>query len=113
MVNLYPGRTSKPEFLPKTPNEVLLKENFTFIENLFHSNDYNITKVLRCWGNEVESFKYLKESAKTIMAILDKHKVPCYFMEMTGRDNPYHPSPTPVNRWLGGINNVQIKPYKL
>jgi serine/threonine protein phosphatase 1 len=113
MVNLYPGRTSKPEFLPKTPNEVLLKENFSFIENLFVSNDFNITKVLLCWGNEVDSFRYLKESAKTIIAILDKYEVSCYFMKMTRAGNPYHPAPTPVNRWLGGINNVTLKHYSL
>lgn len=111
MVNLYPGRTSKPEFLPKTADTLLLKENFSFIERLFSSSDYNITKVLLCWGNEVDSFSNLKESAKAIMAILDEHKVPCYYMKMTGAGNPYHPSPTPVNRWLGGINNVELKPY--
>lgn len=111
MVNLYPGRTSKPEFLPKIPDEVLLKDNFSFIEKLFVSNDFNITKVLLCWGNEVDSFRYLKESAKTIMAILEEHNVPCYYMKMTGAGNPYHPAPTPVNRWLGGINKVTLKSY--
>ena len=111
MVNLYPGRTSKPEFLPKTPDELLLKENYNFIEELFSSNDYNITKVLLCWGNEVDSFSYLKDGARAIMAILDKHRMSCYCMETTGAGNPYHPAPTPVNRWLGGINNVMLKPY--
>jgi len=111
MVNLYPGRTSKPEFLPKTPDELLLIENYSFIKKLIDSNDFNITKVLLCWGNGVDSFSYLKESSKTIIAILEKHKVSCYYMKMTGAGNPYHPAPTPVNRWLGGINNVELKTY--
>ncbi|GAA4281959.1 DUF1643 domain-containing protein [Gaetbulibacter aestuarii] len=113
LVNLYPSRTSKPEFLPKTSDELLLKENFNFIEKLFKSNDYNITKVLLCWGDEVDSFSYLKDSAKAIMAILDKYKIDCYCIETTAAGNPYHPSPTPVNRWLGGINNVELRPFNI
>ena len=111
LVNLYPGRSSKPEFLPKNPDIMILEENIKFIKNLLMSKDYNITKVLLCWGNEVDSFSYLKESSKNIIGILEENKLPCYFMKLTGKKNPYHPSPTPVNRWLGGINNVILKPY--
>jgi len=112
MVNLYAGRTSKPELLPKTPNNRLIEDNLSFIRNLLNSKDYNISKVLLCWGNGVDSFNYLKESAKSILTILKDNNLPCYYMKMTGRNNPFHPAPTPVNRWLGGINKVILKPYK-
>ena len=98
--------------MPKNPSIQLLKENILFIEQVLTSRDYNITKVLLCWGNGIDNFPYLKESAKNIIAILEKYELPCYYMKMTGNKNPYHPAPTPVNRWLGGINNITLKAYK-
>lgn len=111
MVNLYAGRTSKPEYLPIEPEKQLLQENESFIEEMFKSSDYNISKVLLCWGNEVESHVYLKESAQRILRILKTTGVKCYYMKMTGRKNPYHPAPTPVNRWLGGIDKVTLNKF--
>jgi len=111
MVNLYPGRSSRPEFLPKVPDNTLIEENLQFINNLLSSKGYNISKVLLCWGNEIDSYSYLKESSQEILSVLKSHNLPCYYMKMTGRNNPYHPSPTPVNRWLGGIDNVVFEEY--
>lgn len=48
-----------------------------------------------------------------IIQILKRLDVPCYFMKMTGSGNTYHPAPTPVNRWLVGINKVVLNPYDL
>ncbi|MRX62595.1 DUF1643 domain-containing protein [Maribacter luteus] len=111
MVNLYPGRTSKPEFLPKEPDPLLVKENIQFIETMLTSNKYNITKVLLCWGNGVDCHNYLKESAKRIRSTIEEQKLPCYHLKLTTAKNPFHPAPTPVNRWLGGIENVKLNPY--
>lgn len=111
LVNLYPLRTPHPSKLPKAANTKLAKENMDFIEQIIKDPSYAITKVLFCWGNEVDRLKYLKSYASKVSTMIQDLGVPSYYMHLTASGNPYHPSPTPVNRFLGGIKNVTLKPY--
>ena len=31
---------------------------------------------------------------------------------LTAKENPFHLAPIVVNRFLGGINNIKLQPYK-
>ena len=38
IINLYPGRYSKPKYLPKKPNKIYLKENLKILKNSKNTN---------------------------------------------------------------------------
>ena len=31
---------------------------------------------------------------------------------LTAKDNPFHPAPIGINRFLCGINNIKLEPFK-
>lgn len=112
LVNLYPHKTSHPSKLPKIADFGLWDENLAFIKNILTIEKYNITKVLVCWGDNIQYFDFLIEAKNKILGLLKQKRIQPWCMELTGLGNPYHPAPTPVNRYLGGISNIELKPYK-
>ena len=112
LINLYPLRTSKPCNLPKKSNSSLAKENISFIKKMISDESYKITTVLCCWGNTIDHQGYLKEYAKEILLNLEKLNIPYQCIGLTGKGNPFHPAPMGVNRFLGGIKNVRLRPYQ-
>jgi hypothetical protein len=112
LVNLYPKRTSKPSNLPKNINIALAKQNIDFIKEILSNDSYNIGKIVCCWGNHVSDYAYLQKQAQDIMNLVKRSGHNCLCIEMTAAGNPYHPSPMPVNRFLGGINNIKLKNYE-
>lgn len=111
LVNLYPLRTSKPSLLPEEPDLALSQQNIDFIMGMIKSPSYNITKVLCCWGNQIDKHKYLREQATEIIKLIEELNISCQCISKTGKGHPFHPAPTPVNTFLGGINNVTLKPF--
>ena len=109
IVNLYPGRTSKPANLPSKANESLCVENINLIREILSSKKYNISRVICCWGNNIKTHKYLLDQANQIIKIVESSGHLCECLGLTKLGNPYHPAPMSVNRFLGGINNVKIK----
>lgn len=112
LINLYPLRTSKPKNLPIKGDPSLSQENIAFVQNMLADSSYKISKVLCCWGNNIDDFKYLKEYANQILDLLDSKSLKLYCIAMTKSGNPFHPSPTPVNRFLGGIDKIRLNPYE-
>lgn len=112
LVNLYPLRTPKPRELPAIEDADLSNQNLAFIQKLIQDPDYKISKVLLCWGNHVDRHPYLRALSLEITKIINESKKPSFYMELTGAGHPYHPSPMPVNRFLGGIKNVKLKAFK-
>ena len=111
LVNLFPKRTSKPANLPKRNNTSLSDKNIAFINDLLHDKNYNFSKVICCWGNHINDYPYLKVQAQKITNLIAKSGHKCHCIGLTSSGNPYHPAPMPVNRFLGGINNVTLKEF--
>lgn len=112
LINLYPLRTSKPKNLPIEGDPNLSQENIAFVQNMLADLSYKISKVLCCWGNNIDEFNYLKGYANQILDLLDSKSINLYCIAMTKSGNPFHPSPAPVNRFLGGIDKIRLNPYK-
>ena len=112
LINLYPLRTPKPELLPKVEDADLTKLNLSVIEEFLQENK-RIKKVLCCWGDNVDYFSYLSGNAQKIIGLINSFSVPVYCLAKTARKNPYHAGPRAVNRYLGGVNNVELKEYSL
>ena len=112
LVNLFPKRTSKPANLPKRNNTSLSDKNIAFINDLLHDENYNFSKVICCRGNHINDYPYLKVQAQKTTTLLAKSGHKCYCIGITSSGNPYHPAPMPVNRFLGGINNITLKEFK-
>ncbi len=113
LVNLYAKRTSKPSNLPKRLDKALSKENLAFIEGMVKDSSYNIAKVLCCWGDNIKKHQYLKTQAAEIIKVIEELNIPCQCIGTTTSGNPFHPAPMPVNKFLGGINNITLKDFKL
>ena len=112
LVNLYPMRTSKPYKLAEEDDSLLGEENLAFIRKMILNKAYNINKVLCCWGNNISIRGYLQSYCEMIMNELSKLEFETFSLGQTIKGNPYHPSPTSINRYLGGIHNVSLKEYK-
>lgn len=110
LFNLYPERTSNPKNLPKKCNEELGERNIQFIEDFLRENN-NISKVLFCWGNDVDTRTYLRDYANRITELIQNHQIDTYCIGETKKRNPFHPSRQAVNIFLGGISNVKLLPY--
>ena len=113
LTNLYPLRTSRPNNLPKKSDLTLGKENITFIKNILLDTSYNIKTVLFCWGNNICNHKYLIEYSEDLILTIDKLNITYKCLGITKKGHPFHPAPMGVNRFLGGINKVILKPYKI
>ena len=113
LVNLYPKRTPKPSNLPKRSDTALAQENIAFIHEILSSKAYNVSKVVCCWGNHINDHAYLQQQAKQIIRLVEASGYQCQCIGKTASGNPYHPAPMPVNRFLGGINNIRLKKFSL
>lgn len=112
LTNLYPLRTSKPHLLHLKADVKLGNENIDFIKKILNDKSFNVSDVLLCWGNNIYRRDYLKEYAKVLLNYLDKININYQCIGLTAKNNPFHPSPMGVNRFLGGINNIKLQPYK-
>ena len=112
LINLYPQRTSKPCNLPKKSMTALSDENINFIRGLIENPSNNFKKVLCCWGDHVEKHTYLNNQAIEIMSVIEELNLSFQCIGVTKSGNPFHPSPMPVNRFLGGINNITLKSFE-
>jgi len=111
LINLYPKRTSKPINLPKTPDSNLTHQNLIFIKNLLKDPKFKIIKILCCWGNHIDDHLYLKLQAVKILDSIKEYNLSLYCIGNTNSGNPFHPAPMPVNRFLGGIDQIKLIPY--
>ena len=112
IINLYPGRYSKPKYLPKKPNKIYLKENLKIINKIIKNEDFKIKNVLLCWGNNVNRHDYLKNQMDIILKILKESNFSFSCIGITKLGNPLHPSPLSINRFLGGVNELKLKDFK-
>ena len=112
LINLYPKRTSKPYNLPKRPKTALSDENLDVIKGLIENPSNNFKKVLCCWGDYVERHTYLKKQAIEIMSVIKELNLSFECIGITKSGNPFHPAPMPVNRFLGGIDNITLKSFE-
>lgn len=112
LVNLHPKRTSKPSNLPKKPDISLLQENHDFIEGMVKDSSYNVAKVLCCWGDNIRRQNYLQTQASEIIKVIEELNIPFQCIGTTKSGNPFHPAPMPVNRFLGGINQITLKSFE-
>jgi hypothetical protein len=115
LVNLTPERASKPVDLPITKDERLFMDNLYTIYNLIRNKDHNISDVLVCWGNQIDSFThpYLKENAFRIYDFLkNKCDLNYYSMGLTKKGHPLHPSPQSINiqipNGMAGVEFVEF-----
>lgn len=111
LFNLYPKRTPHPSKLPLRMNKPLFEENLNFL-NRFLIEESNTKAILVCWGNEIKNRTYLQNSAAQILTMVENIGLPIYCIGKTKAGNPYHPAPTPLNRFLGGIGNVNLIHFK-
>lgn len=112
LVNLYPKRTSKPSRLPKKSDKALAQKNINFIKEMLNGVSHKISKIVCCWGNHINDHSYLQKQAHEIINLIEGSGYSCQCIGVTVSGNPYHPAPMPVNRFLGGINNITLKEYK-
>ena len=112
LTNIYPLRTPKPHLLPLKADIKLGKENIDFIKNMLNDKSFNTFAVLLCWGNNIDRLNYLKEYATELLNYLDEINMNCLCIRLTAKKNPFHPAHMGVNRFLGGINNIKLQPYK-
>ena len=112
LINLYPMRTPNPKELPDKINEALAEENFNFINEILNNDSFNISKVVCCWGNHVDDHLYLGDQASKITNLMKESGFKCHCIGTTNSGNPYHPAPMPVNRFLGGIQNIKLEEYE-
>ena len=112
LVNLYPKRTSKPINLPQRVDKSLAQENIDFIKEMFMDTSFNITKIICCWGNHVDDHSYMRNQASKIIKVFKEAGFKCHCIGITKSGNPYHPAPMPVNRFLGGIQNIKLQEYE-
>lgn len=109
LVNLYPYRTPNPSNLPQTSCKKMKHENLQAIEDLLW--DRNISKVLYCWGNGIETRNYLPGEAQRIVTLITEHHIPQFCLGTTQKGHPYHPSPQVINRLFGGVENVILTTF--
>ena len=112
LVNLYPKRTSKPINLPQRVDKSLAQENIDFIKEMFRDTSFNIIKIICCWGNHVDDHLYMRNQASKIINVFKEAGFKCHCIGTTKSGNPYHPAPMPVNRFLGGIQNIKLQEYE-
>ena len=112
LTNLYAFRTPKPNLLPLKADIKLGKENIDFIKNILNDKSFNTSTVLLCWGNNIDRHDYLRGYATELLNYLVEINMNSLCIGLTAKENPFHPSPMGVNRFLGGINNIKLQPYK-
>ena len=112
LTNLYPLRTSKPHLLPLRSDTKLAKENLDFIKNILNNEAFKISAVLLCWGNNIDRFNYLRKYSTELLNYLDEINMNCLCIGLTAKENPFHPSPMAINRFLGGLQNIKLQSLK-
>ena len=112
LTNLYAFRTPKPNLLPLKADIKLGKENIDFIKNILNDKSFNTSTVLLCWGNNIDRHDYLRGYATELLNYLVEINMNSLCIGLTAKNNPFHPAPIGVNRFLGGINNIKLQPYK-
>ena len=112
LTNLYALRTPKPQLLPIKADIKMVKENIDFIKNIIKDKSFNTYEVLLCWGNNIDRYDYLKKYARELLNYLDEININYLCIGLTAKDNPFHPAPMGINRFLGGINNIKLQPFK-
>ena len=79
---------------------------------MLRDKSFNTSAVLLCWGNNIDRYDYLRESATELLNYLDEININCICIGLTKKDNPFHPAPIGENRFLGGINNIKLQAYQ-
>jgi hypothetical protein len=104
LMNVYPHRATNPNDLPSGVNEQAEALNISVMRDVFVQ--YNITKVVGCWGNLVLDFPVLTTCKDRLLAQLPVAEY-YHLGELTQRGEPKHPSrlgyDTPLNKLV--INN--------
>ena len=76
---------------------------------MLNDKSFNTSDVLLCCGNNIDRYHYLREYATELLKYLEEIKVNCLCIGLTAKNNPFHPAPMGVNRFLGGINNIKLQ----
>ena len=84
-----------------------INENIDFIKEFLLNT--KLEKFVVGWGDIVNELPYLKDCSLKILDLLKLEKIEC--IELTKKGNPYSAAPMAVNRNLGGISNVELKPF--
>lgn len=94
MLNLYPLRETSPKVLNQTHqfNPTLHERNMEIISDTLkhHPN----AKILLCYGDSIESVKWLKDCRDDLLKLMVKHESCSLFSlgDLTNMKNPRHPS---------------------
>ena len=68
--------------------------------------------MLLCWGNNIDRHDYLREYATELLNYLDEINMNFLCIGLTAKENPFHPAPMAVNRFLGGLDNIKLQAYQ-
>ena len=79
---------------------------------MLNDKSFNTCDMLLCWGNNIHRDDYLREYATELLNYLVEINMNSLCIGLTAKENPFHPAPMGVNRFLGGINNIKLQPYK-
>lgn len=91
MLNLYPVRSTNYNALPSTVDVAAFNENLDQISSLVASSNNPV--IWAAWGDSIFARAYFIESAKQLIARLEKFNVSwCHFGSLTGEGQPRHPS---------------------
>jgi len=88
MFNLYPQRTTNPDYLDIKCNEIIHKENLKIINKLIPSN----STVVAAWGDLITKRTYLTNCLKDIVKELENKEITWkHIGDLTKEGNPRHP----------------------
>lgn len=100
MINLYPIIETSPIKLPKTIDINLHKRNLEIISSIL--DEYPSCNILLCYGDSIESVKWLKECRDDIFRLFRQYpEIQLYCLgDLTRLKNPRHPSRLSYNTKL-------------
>ena len=94
MLNLYPLRETSPDVLNQTHefNAILHERNMEIISDTL--NQHPNAKILLCYGDSIESVRWLKYCRDEILKLMVRHEGCSLFSlgNLTNMKNPRHPS---------------------
>ena len=76
------------------------KRKFRLHKNMLNDKSFNTCDVLLWWGNNIDRHDYLREYATDLLNYLDEINMNYLCIGLTAKENPFHPAPMGVNRFL-------------
>jgi hypothetical protein len=114
MFNISPKRTPHPSDLPLEENQEIHINNIHYLDSFLSHKDNNVSDILLAWGNLENYFShpYLIKYAALILDRLESHELNYWCIKLTKNGHPFHPSQQSINRYIGPIEKIKLKPFE-